>query len=63
MKRDHAAIILLAVELSKARRTRNVRGAQEAEAHLVRLADLVAPAELAELEAVLVGAEKAGGAE
>lgn len=62
MKRDYAAIVLLAVELSKSRRTRNVRGAQEAEAHLVRLADLVSPAEVTELESVLVGEVKDGGA-
>lgn len=45
---------LVAVELAKSRRTRNVRAARESEAHLVRLADLVSPAEIAELEAVFV---------
>lgn len=59
MTRDQAAIILLAIELARAECSPvNVRAAREAHAHLVRLASLVTPADVAQLEAVLAAVEK-----
>lgn len=54
-----SAIVLLACDLAYARRRRNVRAAQEAESHPVRLAVLVSPADRVELEQVFAETEGA----